>query len=848
MPNNQTTLSNQIYLSRDNIRAQIIEYMQYYLELENVDLLKSSFLSFMVDTLSTLTSNILFYSISTYKEFYMTKAQLPESIFNLAAFLGYNTKEAMYSTANVLMNFPFGFSDPDTTFQIPEKFKFYSGDIEFVTFYETSIKITGNSNVTVTVLQDGTKTYNLPVEIDTTSSEPSFTFALPVRQYKQVIQEFQIDEDIQLYQFVTVDVPLEGKVSTMTVEVRDPESVSWRLYTEFNSVFLMSLTDYGFVSRTTINGRRLTFGNGLIGIQPLGGSTVRVTTNITEGVDGNVIASSIKTGDRIYVTDSLGKTSLVNYNVTNPSPAINGQDEESIQEVRSNAISNLVALNRLVGDHDYKHAGAILKNSPIANNSLPVLKRSDVKCNEIQLFSVVKFGNTERLSAITGENVISERIVPTRNASYEVPIDVLHIPRDTIITIDSYDFYTLFDITVDLMNSSAYYKYIIHEIEIVPVLVTSYGLNYDIFCPKLTVSKIDNSAVFELFYQSSEEDYDLCTAEMKVLISSLIYPMINDSGNKKFIYTFDPYTIFPSGKVNVEFAIYSSNESPIATYTSEVTFSKSLDDFMMSNVVSDSTAATTIIYDIPVVEKEYYDSIVKKDFELSVLQSMMSSMDFNSYRMLTDFTNLKFTNTIGTMINMKYNPSTNNDCIDIGTLTPPINAEIGDRYIIGFTETGEWGNKYGKVAQCIATSGERWHYFEPITDNIIFVTNKNKKYIYNGNKWVLTEYQIPLEIEAEVFKETSYYGSDIELANLVKDTLLTEYSSRFGPNITLYKSEIIRTIQNIDGVSHCNLIKPESNIFFEYDLESLSVQELLEYGAEFVYFTEESISVRVYSA
>ena len=81
-----TTLSNQIYLSRDNIRTQIIEYMQYYLELENVDLVKSSFLSFMIDTLATLTTNILFYSSSTYKEFFLTTAQLPETIYNLSAF------------------------------------------------------------------------------------------------------------------------------------------------------------------------------------------------------------------------------------------------------------------------------------------------------------------------------------------------------------------------------------------------------------------------------------------------------------------------------------------------------------------------------------------------------------------------------------------------------------------------------------------------------------------------------------------------------------------------------------------------------------------------------------------
>ena len=58
---NDTLLSEQIYLSRDSYRELISEEVKRYLELENVDLTKSSFLSFLIDTISTLTGNILFY-------------------------------------------------------------------------------------------------------------------------------------------------------------------------------------------------------------------------------------------------------------------------------------------------------------------------------------------------------------------------------------------------------------------------------------------------------------------------------------------------------------------------------------------------------------------------------------------------------------------------------------------------------------------------------------------------------------------------------------------------------------------------------------------------------------------
>ena len=71
------TISTQIYSSRDAIRSQITDYIKSYLELENVDLTKSSFLSFIINIISTLTGNLMFYETSIYREFFLTKAQLP---------------------------------------------------------------------------------------------------------------------------------------------------------------------------------------------------------------------------------------------------------------------------------------------------------------------------------------------------------------------------------------------------------------------------------------------------------------------------------------------------------------------------------------------------------------------------------------------------------------------------------------------------------------------------------------------------------------------------------------------------------------------------------------------------
>jgi len=839
------TLSNQIYLSRDNVRNQIIEYLQYYLELENVDLLKSSFLTFLVDTLATLTSNVLFYSSSIYKEFFLTTAQIPDSILNLSAFLGYNASEATFATADVLINIPFGFDDANTVFYIPDKFKFYANQTEFITQYVIKITVSNNTNVAITLTTDNNKIYNLPVNIDTTSEIPSFSFILPIYQYKETVQEFQIDSDLKSFQFASVDMKIAGKISSMVVEIQDPGGASWRTYSEFNSLYLMNETDYGYVSRTTTFGRKITFGNGIIGIQPLPGSTIKVTTKITMGSDGNVIAASINRGERIYTTNNLGVTKVLNYTVINPSPATGGSDEESIEDIRKNSVAGLVTLKRLVSEYDYKNAGVVIPDNPLSNTTIPVLKRSDVKINEIQLFTIIEFGSTERTSAITGETVTGNFVVPTRNAKLEVPLSTTYVPRQTIINIDSVDYYTLFDMTIDLNNSYATYTYIMSQIDLVPLLSTSYGLEYDIASSKLTVSNVSDTGVFELFYESSELDYNLCSCQLSVLNTSLNYSMTNDYTNKKFTYIFSPYTLFPAGDIDIEFTISNGSGNPIATYSTTLSFRKNLSDFMISNVSSDSNIST--IFDIPVVEKSYYDSIVQKDFELDILQNMMTTINFKTSRMMTDFTNLKFINTTGIMRNMNLNPVTKSDVIDVGNTTPPSSLSIGDRYIIGYTESGEWANKNGQIAQCTDDSTSPvWIYFSPKTNDIIYSTNKGTKYIYTGYKWILMEQQIPLVIEVEVFKSSTYYGTDIELSNLVKDTLLTEYTSRFGPNITLYRSELITTIQGITGVSHCNLVNPSSDLFYNFDLYNLTESELMEYGPEYIHFNEDSIFVRVY--
>jgi len=829
----ETTLSGQIHLDRDQTRSQIVNYVKHYLELENVDLTKSSFLSFLIDIISTLTSNLLFYQSSVYREFFLTKAQLPESVFNLSAFLGYNTQEASYATTNILLTIPLNFSVASASFSIPSGAVFKAGSIEFVTFYDTAITVINNSTVSIIMTESG-KIYNIPY---TAVAGESFQFILPLRQYQSNVQEFQIPEDLQTYQFSTIDVPLTGQVSSMIVNVRDPGDGSWRIYNEFSSLYLMSATDYGYVSRRTDSGRKLYFGNGLIGEQPPTGATVRVTVLETDGSSGNAIAGSITKGDRIYTTTPAGLAQVVSYSVTNPSSASGGSDEESIEEIRSNAIANLTALGRLVSEVDYTNVDVIIPNSPIQTNSIAVLKRSDLNVNEIQLYIALDFNND---------------IVPTRNVLHQIPITTTSIDRGLTITVDSEEYTTVFDMTIDhTLNKKAYYEYVMYQLNLSPLLVRTYSSTYDIVIDNLLVYRTGNTVTFDAHYQSPEVDTNLCTCELEIHETSETFAMVNNDSTSTFNYTFSNYSNIPEGELTCYFTISHPVHGNIARYSSILTIRKSLDAFMMSNISTDETSVTTI-YDIPVIRKSWYDALTLANvqaFELNVLQTLVSTMEFSGYRMLTDFVNLKFTNTHGIVTNMQHNEINISSVADIAQSSVPLTPSVGDRYIINGYEsnyTGSlWEGHKDEIAQCTDSTSITWTFSSASTDDMVSVTSQRQKYIYTETGWVVPNYQIPLQITMDVFKSSTATASNLELSNTIKSALVTEFTSRFGSNTYLYRSEIVDIVQGTIGVDHCRLIEPESSIFFNFDLRDMTEQQLLEYGPDYIYFTTDDIEVRV---
>ena len=516
-----------IYGSRERIRTQIITYAQQYLQLKTLDFYKTSVLSYIVDMLSILSANELFYDSVIYREFFMVDAQMQESVYNLARWIGYEVPKAVPATVDLMFTFPLTFPGNYIQFNIPNNFQAYSGSIVYTvntvsqknpasqfTFNKTAFEeatasgtIINNSSITV---KDSSGFYR-PIYISSDGKNASFTLSFTQKQ-KKVLQ-FIIPSTTQPYQFISQILEYAGMTSSLEVYVAespnaekintesnikllpnqtlqnfDPaiavetysgKTIEWQQWTESpNGVYTMDAgaTEYVFISGP--NKGELFFGNGIIGKQPPPNSVITLVMYLTLGSDGSVIPSTVTKGDPIYyavtpVYDSNGNVIgsdlssqllTVGYSITNPTQSQGGTDIPTLPAIKRNAIVNLRSKQRLVSDIDYDDINVILSSQFPAVEAYPILKRSDIKINEIMSFVRLMYHDA---------NSVPE-IVPTRNAKIYLYDPVFTDSKYTVlrtsqVLINDEYYETLFNITVDSTTRMAYYDYIIQNLVGSPV-------------------------------------------------------------------------------------------------------------------------------------------------------------------------------------------------------------------------------------------------------------------------------------------------------------------------------------------------------------------------------------------
>ncbi len=861
--------SIEILTSRDGIRNQLVDYAKSYLELENVDLYYTSFLSYIINVLSVLSASQLYYTSTIYREFFLTEAQLEESVYNLAKWIGYTPDSAQPSICDVLITIPLNFKTNDASFLIPTDFRIMSGDIIYTTDLPITIKIDSsgltneytdmdNEGINVRVLNNKAVTvrnssgYFYPVVLN--SDDDNASFLVPFTQYE--IQEFtyQVPDNLEIYQFWSINVEYDGmawKQEVYETYNYGAGDVKVKLdQAEANSLYTMTSTDKKYVFIKGHNKGVVYFGNGIIGKQPQPGSLITVKMFITKGEGGRVIAGTLNKSDKVYYKfkdAGVDKVLPIKIKVTNPSPAYGGEDSPSISQVKNRAIANLTSKQRFVSSQDYDDLEDIIPNPPLTD-AVPILKRSDIKVNEIMLFTRLKY---------------QDMICPTRNIV--IPMDSTSIvntdliPAGTIFDVDGENYETMFAMIPDYSNDFVEYQYTLNEVNITPVLesTTSFAQYCYIIISNMNFKR--NGSALEIVANITEIPDSIYDFEciMTTGWDGLNFNMITDidtEGNiVSFSYTFYNYYDVPPNQQRFRFRItgmvhhtYISGSNiderkTISQYTSDVIVRKSLEDYMMSSLTEES--GIDYIHNVPVIKSSYFitEDIDRTSFELLTVQELIANIDINSKRMLTDFLNIKFSDTSGLLTNMKYNTPTRGGVLSKTQTTAPISPLDGESWIVNGTENTLWFEKRDYIATWYDIGG--WSYFTPNVNDSIYVQDEDQTYVYTGCDWIIPVFNIPFEIEAIITKDPASPLSASQIINNVKNELLNNFVIQFGIDVDIDKSEILSIIRSVPGVTYAKLYKPEIDIRFKYNPVDLDIAILLDYTPQMVAFSYDTITI-----
>jgi len=939
----------EIFSSRDQIRNQLIEYVKNYLELENLDLNNANYLGYLVNILSALTSNLIYYNSIAWREFFLTKALQKESVINLALMLGYRPKLATPASCSVLLEIPLQFPEDSNTYsfdligvnEILSKggnisgsvMQFYAGDIPFSVKYSTHCTIFNNNGVYSANIyrkqyleSSYEKNYiSIPYRI----TDDVLRFYVDVIQI-QILKGTELEftfENIKPYSFYTKDIKFEGDLSEIRIFTSDenssinetlaskmqissllpinsrvsqfgnPSTISWRLY---DSLFLIPENEYGYTYKLIDGGIRIFFGNGIIGMQPESGATCRILLGITKGSLGNIIQGAIDSADRITIEGGPLK-----FNAINMEPAFGGKDAPTTDEIRTEAIAQVGANKRLVTTYDYDRMNLIVDPGDLPiNHAIHLLKRSDIGANIITLFTDLVYHTIENESYI----------VPTRNMiasrecydDYDEIKDSILIKSGEICISTISDYVSLFNIICYPKTQECKYVYVLTEMT-KPFIMTG-NESTDSF---ISIKSCDFSVVSDAEEDEDETDlwnnnklnidlyYEVYNNPRKqVFPSQLFCQMItpdgrmillaNDVLRKRFTLEDADDVIglgtLPWGECDFVFYIYDAlseryknhfelhpginepqSEEDLKnvyeiTGKSSIIVKQDLSEFMYSSVVRNDTLKKVTIYDVPAIYKDYYDSVNKSLFELHVL-SKIADFDVSKYRMLTDFVNLKFSNTTGNVRNLNYNPVTKED---VDYIDPQdiflTSVEEGTR--VAISDIRIWDNWFGGVmypeAPFIATKvsyGLGWIY-ERLTVNDIFIVtwgghSTPVKFICNGEKFysidINQEYiTIPLQLEIIVWVDYTEVRNSQAFVQQIKEELINEFYLKFGYDKSIYVAEITKVVKSIPGVRNCNVVRPQFDVIFTYDIhKDLTPEQLRLYSPNLIYFDSNSIEIEL---
>ena len=811
-----------ISTSREEIRQKLLEeYAKILLvNSEDLDQSDSAFNTYVLNALSYLMADALFYGTIVYRESIFITAQLPESIINWAIYLDYTPRKATAAEVGLLIELPI---EQAFTAKIPKGHPFRAANnIIFRSKYDVMIDVSPSGSKKVEI-DTGSNIYAIPISVSSINNVPYMSFVIDAIQYDIVEEEFTIPTlNPYEYYYKQVNLP-ESDDNVLDIEVY----INNELWTQ-KKLVLLAPNEKGYEAIIHKNSVELLFGNGYFGKQPSGNMKVIIKT--TKGSKGNVIPGTITTGDPLVCDFD------VKYSVINPESAKNGSDFEDLNSIKRNAINSLKMLRRLVSEEDFQNIQYILGLDQTVL-SKPILKRSDLACNDVYVYIAIDWNN---------------RIVPTHTIPVDSDASIIVYKPFSIFTYEGREWYCPFEIHLDFLNKLATFYYLnprnIFELtkifensanHLVSKLESRYKTDTDeieFICyiiqtsPNIIIT-FSQELVLESAY--STNTYTPVTTE------TLEYNII------KFTYRIPRSQVLDVRKITVNTYEDTGSGATLTTQyetNSELIFS--LKEITYSHIIDHpSMSGWFQILDIPVIEKEFFDNLTdseKDQLQIFIITQLMTQVNSYNKRLMNVHVSGKFAKTLGITSNTQF--STPDYFVvkivdDIANLPDP--STIPGQYVALSNLQDPTSPWYIYSGHLLISNGSEYKGLHVGRGTMIrSLENPQDLFVTDGRRWIKPLYPIPLNFVVEIHSSSL---SESLLEN-VKDVILN-YVNNIGIEGNLYLSKVTDLIHNLREIKYCRIIKPETDIIYKDIIENQKKEQFYYYTPEYLYTIRENITL-----
>ena len=301
--------------SYDDVRDRLITTLQSKSSWAN--LLPYSTNRRLIDTVASGISELATYDEYLTRETKWNLSQNISSLMTNSKFLGYDANRKIGSTGTIKVSTDSSFAAPPSKNVVIPKYSQFSngGDVVFSATADT-ILTTADNSVEVSVVQ------GIPITNILVASG-------------DVYEETDVDDDYFENSNYTVDI----------------NSVEWTEISDLNDAVYTSQV-YTIKNKIDFSGVDIQFGNDIFGVKLNNGDQITITYIQTLGISGNITSASIVTTvvSDIYDIDS---DSVALY-CTNDSTLDGGQDEDTLEELRTEAINTFQSGDSAVSRGDYE--------------------------------------------------------------------------------------------------------------------------------------------------------------------------------------------------------------------------------------------------------------------------------------------------------------------------------------------------------------------------------------------------------------------------------------------------------------------------------------------------------------